>query len=139
LKQDKEVYILDTTALLAYIEDEEGAEYVESILSRAENDEVDVFIAFVSITEVFYITLQEKNEATALERIGLIQSLMVTIVESDREFNVRAGKLKAKNRISLADAYVAALCLERQGILVHKDPEFERLAPPIREHRLPYK
>jgi predicted nucleic acid-binding protein len=139
LKQDKEIYILDTTALLAYIEDEEGAEFVESILGRAENDEVDVFIAFVSVTEVFYITLQERSEAVALERIRLIQSLMVGIVESDKEFNVRAGRLKAKNRISLADAYVAALSLERQGILVHKDPEFERLVPPIREYKLPYK
>jgi predicted nucleic acid-binding protein len=50
-----------------------------------------------------------------------------------------AARLKATNRISLADSYIAALCKNYQGILVHKDPEFEQLSSSIKEYRLPYK
>lgn len=33
-------YVLDTSALLAYIEDEDGSELIESLLERAERREV---------------------------------------------------------------------------------------------------
>jgi len=60
-------------------------------------------------------------------------------VESNENLNMSAGSLKAKNRISLADAYVAAVCREYNAILVHKDPEFEKILPKVKEFRLPYK
>jgi predicted nucleic acid-binding protein len=61
LKEDKEVYVFDTSALLTYIEDEEGSEYVESLLIRAEKGEVIIYVAFVSLMEVFYITQRRKK------------------------------------------------------------------------------
>ena len=39
----KEVFILDTSALLAYIEDKDGAEYAETLLIRAERDEITIY------------------------------------------------------------------------------------------------
>jgi len=136
LKEDKEVYVFDTSALLTYIEDEEGAEHVESLLIRAEKGEVIIYVAFVSLTEVFYITMREKDEIEATDRVKLIRSLLVRIAESNEKLNVSAGNLKARNRISLADAYVAAVCQEHDGILVHKDPEFEKILPKVKEFRL---
>jgi predicted nucleic acid-binding protein len=138
-ENNKEVFILDTSALLAYIEDEDGAEYAEDLLTKAERNEITLYIAFVSLTEVMYITLQEKDEGTAQARVDLIKSLSCTIEESSESLNFSAARLKAKNRISLADAYIAALCQEQNGILVHKDPEFEKLSPAINQHKLPYK
>ena len=124
MKEDREIYILDTSALLTYIEDEDGSDYVENLLIKAEKGDVLIYIAFISLTEVFYITTQEKDEAEAWRRIKLIQSLAVRIVESDENLNLMAGKLKATNTISLADAYISAVCQEYAGILVHKDPPF---------------
>lgn len=139
MKEDKEIYVLDTSALLTYIEDEKGTEYVESLLIRAEKGDVLIYVAFISITEVYYITAQEKDETEALRRIRLIKSLAIRVVESNEDLNLRAGKLKAANRISLADAYISALCQEYDGILIHKDPEFEKMSPLIKEYKLPYK
>lgn len=138
-EKNKEVFILDTSALLAYIEDEDGAGYVEDLLIRSERNEITIYIAFVSLTEVMYITLKEKDEDTAHARVDLIKSLSCIVEESSENLNLTAARLKAKNRISLADAFIAALCQERKGILVHKDPEFEKLSPTIRKHNLPYK
>lgn len=139
LKKDKEIYVLDTSALLTYIEDEEGSEYVENLLVKAEKGDIVIYVVFISLTEVFYITMQERDETEALRRIQLIQSLAVRVEESNEDLNFRAGKIKATNSISLADAYISALCQRYNGILVHKDPEFERLSPSTKEYRLPYK
>lgn len=139
MKEDGKIYILDTSALLAYMEDEDGTEYIESLLIEAEKGEAVLHIAFISLTEVFYITAREQNESVALDRIKLIQSLAVQIHESYENLNTHAGRLKANNNISIADAYIAALCQEQNGILVHKDPEYEKLSLLIDEYRLPYK
>ena len=139
MNEDKTIYVLDTSALLTYIEDEEGSEDVENILMDAEKEKVAIYLAFISITEIFYITTREKGASEALKRIELINSLAVQVKESDEEFNISAGKLKAQNKISLADSYIAALNLNYNGILVHKDPEFEKLLPSMKEYRLPYK
>lgn len=139
MKEDKEKYILDTSALLTYIEEEEGSEYVEDLLIRGEKGDVVIYVAFISLMEVFYITAKEKDESEALNRVKLIQSLAVRVEESNENLNVRAGTLKAKNRISVADAYIAALCQEYNGILIHKDPEFEKMSPTVKEFKLPYK
>ena len=138
-KDSREVYVLDTSAILTYIEDEEGSNFIESLLIKAESDEIDVYLSFITLTEVFYITLQEKDEKEAIRRIDLIKSLKVKIDESTEDINLRAGRLKAKNNISLADAYISALSQTVGGVLVHKDPEFESELPALKEHRLPYK
>ena len=139
MNETKKICILDTSAILTYIEDEDGSDYVENLLIEAEKGIVDIYVSFISLTEVFYITLREKDEPLALERIKLMQSLAVKIQESDEMVNIKAGKLKARNSISFADAYIAALCQIHNGILVHKDPEYEKLASEINEYRLPYK
>ncbi len=139
MTENNNIYILDTSASLTYIEDEDGSEYIENLLITAEKGEAVIRIAFISLTEVFYITSREQNESAALERIRLIQSLALQIHESDENLNIHAGKLKTNNTISLADAYIAALCEEQNGILVHKDPEYEKLSSLIQEYRLPYK
>jgi predicted nucleic acid-binding protein len=137
LRRKTKAYVLDTSALFAYIEDEAGAETVERLLIQAEKGDAEIHLCFVSLTEVFYITLQEKNELEARRRIDLIRSLATTIHESDA-LNMLAGKLKGIYRISLADAYVAALCQHLDCALVHKDPEFESISA-IKQVVLPRK
>ena len=139
MKENKDIFVLDTSALLTFIEDENGSEYIENLLLGAEREEEVIYVSFISLAEVFYIIIQEKSESEALRRIKLIQSLAVKVIESNESLNLRAGKLKATNRISLADAFIAALCQEINGTLVHKDPEFENLTSSLKEYRLPYK
>lgn len=139
MSEDKQTYILDTSALFTYIEDEAGADIVEQLLIDAEEGNIQIFVSFVSLTELFYITAREKGDTVAQERLRLLLSLSLTIHESHEQLNIEAGRLKNEHRISLADAYIAALCKLQNGTLVHKDPEFEQLALLIRENRLPYK
>ena len=81
MKEDKENYILDTSALLTYIEDEEGSEYVEDLLIRGEKGDVAIYLAFISLTEVFYITAKERDVSEAFKRVTN-QSIIVWILNT---------------------------------------------------------
>ena len=139
MSEDSNIIVLDTSALFTYIEDEDGSNYVENLLIHAENGDMEIYIAFVSLTEVFYIISREKGEKAAIEKIKLIQSLEIKVNESDENLCIEAGKIKANNSISLADAYIAALTQRLKATLVHKDPEFEKLSKIIKDYKLPYK
>ena len=139
MKEGNNLFVLDTSAILAYLEDEDGAEDVEELLIKAENKKISVYVSFATLAEVFYITMGEKGEEEALKRINLIKSLAVEVVESSESITLTAGKLKATNRISFADAYIAAIGKELNAVLVHKDPEFENVKPSLKQYKLSYK
>ena len=132
-------YVLDTSAWLTLIEDEPGSKIVQGILEQARDGEAVVFISFMSFMEVYYITLQERDEKEALARVNLIAALPVLRIESNEALNVMAAELKAAHRLSVADAWIAALAKERGATLVHKDPEFKQVETEIQVLELPYK
>ena len=128
-------YLLDTSALLTLIEDEAGADHVEQVLRQAE-----VWLPWLALLETSYITQQEQGPAESEHRYALIKQLPVTILwDMDEPTLLTAARLKATQRISLADAIIAALAIRQNAILLHKDPEFEVLAEQVRLEALPYK
>ncbi len=132
-------YVLDTSALLALIQDEAGAGHVEKILQSAQRKKVKAFISFASIAELYYITWQEEGESAAKELVVHVKSLPIQVVESVERTTLIAGRIKANHRLSFADAFIAATAVHTNGVLVHKDPEFESLHKEIRLDTLPYK
>ena len=139
MSENIQTYVLDTSAWLALIEDEEGADLVQQILEKAKSGDVDILVSFMSFMEVMYITLQERDLGEADERVKLMAALPITRVESNNSLGIIAAKLKANYRISVADAWIAALAQERNAALVHKDPEFEQIEEDIQVVKLPYK
>ena len=136
---EKDRYVLDSSALFALFEDEDGAEIVQNMLEKAEKGEVAIFSSFACYTEVFYITWQEVDADEAQRRLDLMSGLAITRVESSQDLGLIAGRLKANHRISFADAWMAATAIILGAILVHKDPEFEELEDELEMLRLPYK
>ena len=55
------------------------------------------------------------------------------------ELSLSAGALKAKYKMSFADAFIASTALQLAAILVHKDAEFEALNSILPMVSLPYK
>jgi len=129
------VYLLDTSALLSFIEDEEGADRVEKALKQKET-----LLPWPVLLEMYYITLQEEGQSEADKRFALIKQLKVQILyDLDEATLLTAARLKAFHRISLADAVIAAYAIRHDAILMHKDPEFEALSGELALEPLPYK
>lgn len=131
--------LLDTSALLALLEDEPGADAVEGHLEDAEAGRTEVFASFASLTEVYYVTHQEQGVQKAEEFTAIVQGWPVAFVFPDEAMAIAAGKLKARHSISFADAFVAASAQQLGAALVHKDPEYESLAGLVTLAPLPYK
>jgi len=139
MKKNSNSYVLDTSAWLTLIEDEAGADIVESLLDKANQGIIEIVVSFMSCMEVFYITLQERDVGKARTRLNLMGSLPITRTESTESLALIAGRLKARCRLSVADAWIAAMAQERGSVLLHKDPEFDQLEDTVVLQKLPYK
>ena len=134
-----ERYILDTSALICYLEDEDGTSIVDKLIQHAENQIIDLIVVFASMMEIYYITWQEQGLAAAEERDELLRRLPLNRVDSSPELERLAGSFKARYHLSFADAWIAAVAKQLDALLVHKDPEFEAIESEIRTLKLPYK
>ena len=128
-------YLLDTSAILTLLENEEGADRVETLLRNEE-----ILLPFLVLLETYYITLQDETEHVADQRYALLKQLPVTFLSDiDEPTLLTAGRFKAHYRISLADALIAAFAVRQEAILIHKDPEFEVLSESVQQETLPDK
>lgn len=131
--------VLDTSAIFSVMRDEPGAEFVEARLDDAASGKVTLAASFVSLTEIFYNTIQLAGKRRADELIAIVKSWPMEFVYADEAICLAAGELKAEFSISFADAFVAATAQSRSALLIHKDPEFDALQRRVKLKALPYK
>jgi predicted nucleic acid-binding protein len=130
-------YVLDTSALFAYMADEPGSDLVGQILSDAKSS---VLIPWPVLFEVYYTTRRRVGEREADRRYALVKELPAEIGWTvDEPRLLSAARIKARFPLSFADAVIAAAAEQAGAVLVHKDPEFEALAGTVRLRPLPYK
>ena len=132
-------YVFDTSAIFTYTVEELGSDIVYSILSSAKKGKSIIYISFISFMELYYITWQKKNEGSAKELIVLVKSLPIQRVDSNERITLSAGRIKANYKLSVADSFIAATAIEKDAILVHKDPELKPISKYIEILELPYK
>jgi predicted nucleic acid-binding protein len=122
------IFVLDACALIAYFAKENGAENVKSILKEAiDNRKTKILMNKVNLLEVYYDVLKNYNEREADKMLETVREMPVKIVNEleDAVFK-KAGYLKAKYKISLADSIALAESIMRNGQLITSDHhEFE--------------
>lgn len=126
-------YLLDTSALLALVEDEPGASRVEKLLREA-----TVLIPWIALLELHYVTTRHLDAAEADRRYGLLTQSGATILwDNDERLLLQASRIKATYRLSLADSLIAAHAMRRECVLVHRDPEYQQLEGEVESEMLP--
>jgi predicted nucleic acid-binding protein len=129
-------FVLDSSAILAYIEDELGADVLQTIFDGKE----EVFLPWPVLMEVYYMSMREKGKQEAETRFALLKHSSLQILwEVDEPLLLSAATIKANHKMSFADAMIASYAIQNNAILVHKDPEYESLANQIELKSLPYK
>jgi predicted nucleic acid-binding protein len=117
-------YVLDSIALLAYLENETGAERVKALLKLAAQSKAQLFVSHISIGELLYIVERERGLAQAQFALNFVEQWPITQIEATRERVFAAAHIKAAHRLSYADAFVVALAIEMDAIILTGDPEF---------------
>lgn len=139
MKEKDRSYLLDTSALFAFTDNEDGAGAVQKVLEDAKKGKVSAYISAMSIMELYYVTCQEIGEDAASQVVALTRSLPAKELPLTDDLILPAGDLKARYRISVADAWIAATARVHGLTLLHKDPEFEPLKEELDVVELPYK
>jgi ribonuclease VapC len=123
----KNLFVLDTSALLAFRGDEPGADRIESLLLRARNGQYRLLGSFITKMELLYIIWRDEGEEAGREALRLVDSFPIEWVSCEPEILDTAARFKAGGRLSLADSWIAATAVVRDATLIHKDPEFSEL------------
>jgi predicted nucleic acid-binding protein len=120
------VYVLDSSAVIRYIDSQAGADRVNQVLKACVAGEVEVCISAVQWGEVAG-NLRKRLGATQQRRI--LSSLLpseLEIVPVSGERAVRAAELKVDRKISYADAFALELATSlADHVLVTADYGFK--------------
>jgi ribonuclease VapC len=124
--------VLDSFALLAFFRDEPGAEATESLLISAGKKDSPLHMTDVNYAEVKYSIVKKDGPEAWEEAAKILQGLPIDFHSTNRTLADAAADFKARFKISLADAFAAALAKEKKAELVTGDPEFKALAQEIK-------
>jgi PIN domain nuclease of toxin-antitoxin system len=69
-------YTLDACALLAFLNDEEGADTIEELLDRAVAGDVFLFMSIINLLEIYYGELRDKGAEVARTRLLRVDGLL---------------------------------------------------------------
>jgi ribonuclease VapC len=136
-KAANKIVVLDTWAMLAYLEGEPAAQQVRQILRRARRKQVFVLLSLINYGECLYVIEREQGLQQAQRAIGIIDQLALRVVPADRQLVFAAAHMKARYPISYADAFSAALAKQNQGRVMTGDPEFKAVESEVAVHWLP--
>jgi len=121
--------VLDAFALLTWLQDEPAAGTVEGYLAEASAGRTRVLVSSINLGEVYYLLARRKGNTVAEAFWQDVRKGAVPVSPVPATWSrVRAAaRLKAAFSISYADAFAAALALERSVPLVTGDPEVRPL------------
>ncbi len=117
-------YVLDSFALLAYLEAEAGKSRVKALMNGAESGKCSIYISLINLGEVLYIIEREKDLYVAQRTLAAVDQLPLQIVPVSRAAVLAAAHVKACYPISYADAFAVSTAQDYRCVLLAGDPEF---------------
>jgi uncharacterized protein len=120
--------LLDSYALLAYLNQEAGFEKVRDAMAAVQKSEDPILMNEINIGEVYYTLSRKRGRESAdyfLETI--LPSLPVMSVSNSFEDIIEAARIKADHPISFADCFAVATAKRESASILTGDPEFNRV------------
>lgn len=120
------VYILDSSALLRYVDDEAGAERVEAILEACVTRRARVCISAVQWGEVAGRLRYRLGQKEELRVLSALLPTEAEIIQVSGERAVRAAEMRVDRKIAYADAFALDLAMDSpEHVLVTADYGFK--------------
>jgi uncharacterized protein with PIN domain len=124
--------VLDSWALLCYLEQEPGYEKIIELFEKAVESSKPLLMCIVNWGEVYYQITRRFGDPKAQEIEQLIQTLPITLVEANKELTREAARIKATKRMAYADCFAVALARLRKAELYTGDDEFKAVEKGIK-------
>jgi len=121
-------YVLDACAVLRLLQNEKGADKIESILELAQKKKAHCSLHMINFGEVIYLIAKRYGVEIAARKREEIPLLPITMVNFKENLFWKAVEIKSQFAMSYAGSFAAALAIEQQAILLTSDPEFKVVA-----------
>jgi predicted nucleic acid-binding protein len=121
-------YLFDSHALLAFFQNEEGAEVVAEILQRAMKKGLDRLICVINLGEIIYVTKRLFGDSKKLEVLARVHQLGLQVLPVPQDLVFKAAEIKAQYPISYADCFALACAMEHSARVVTGDPDFKKIS-----------
>ena len=118
------IFVLDSFAVLALLEKENGAMRVQNILNLAHNGDAQVYLSIISVGEILYITERERGLPLTQKTLATLEQLPIEILPATRERVFAAAHIKANYPVAYAHAFAIATAQEFSATVITGDPEF---------------
>jgi predicted nucleic acid-binding protein len=120
-------YVLDTWAVIAYLEDEPSGEQIEDLIATAHEEQIPIYMSVINVGEVWYTMAREISGDEANASVKTLRDLRIQFENADWEITQEAARFKSQHKMSYADAFAAALAKTRKADLITGDNEFKPL------------
>lgn len=120
-------YIFDSHALLAFFQNEAGADVVGDILTNAIKRRTERFLCIINLGEIIYMTKRRFGDAKKIEILQRIHTLGFNLISVSDAIVYNAAEIKAEYAISYADCFAVACAIAYSATIVTGDPEFKKV------------
>ncbi len=128
MKRASRKSLLDSSALLAFLQRESGFEKVRSLFQAARRLREPLLMNEVNIGEVYHITAKRYSRETAEQFLHRLKAFPIQPIPNNFSEVLEAARIKARFPISYGDAFVVATAIRTNAAIVTGDPEFEAVA-----------
>lgn len=133
-------YVLDSSAILRYLDNEAGADRVAEIIKSHLAGRCAVLISALHWGEIAGITGKAHGSAAMELVLSRLSAFGFEVVPADGERAVRASLIKLKRQIPYVDAFGVELAAEaRDRVFVTADFDFKAAARDVKIEFLPAK
>ena len=120
--------LLDSYALLAYLNKENGFEKVRNVLANAQKSSLPVLMNELNVGESYYILYRKRGQEQAEYFLDtVLAGLPIYMVSNDFNAVVSASKIKARHALSFADCFAVATAQRENAVILTGDPEFKNV------------
>jgi predicted nucleic acid-binding protein len=124
----KKKRLLDSYALLAYLNKEVGYEKVRAVLAMAQQSSLPVLMNELNVGETYYILYRKRGLEQAEYFLDTVMAgLPVAMISNDFNIVISAAKIKAQHALSFADCFAVATAQRENAVILTGDPEFKNV------------
>ena len=121
-------FVLDSFALLAYLDGEAGGATVRDLLKEGEAGSRTLFLSLINLGEILHIIEREQGLTHAQRTLAAIEQLPLTVEPVSPGTVLAAAHLGARYSLAYAGTFAAVAARDHGAVLVTGDAEFEALA-----------
>ncbi len=124
----KQKRLLDSYALLAYLNKEKSFQRVQACLSEVQNSGEPLLMNEINVGETFYILYRSRGQEKAAFFLDtILPGLPIMVLPNSFDDVISAARIKAQYSLSLADCFAAATARRENAVVLTGDPEFKQI------------